>query len=752
MHDEKLLQRLIATHGESARAGKTLTPQQVCADHPAYLPLLRQHLLVHGDAVDAASTVDSESAQTADASVPPTIVATMTIAVNQRLGHGGLGDVYAASDRGTGRNLAVKFLNNWAVNQHACRESFRFEATVTSQLEHPNIVPVYVTGATPDGKPFYAMRLIPGRTLGAAIAEFHYQKHSFTVSARSATALRELLGQFALVCKAIAFAHDRGIIHRDIKPANIMLGRFGEVVVLDWGLAARINRDDRARSSGEQSIVMPTQAIGLEPVVNTRDISGTPAYMSPEQHDGGRPVGQPSDVYGLGATLYHLIAGQPPFDGEITAIRQKALAGDVVLPSRVKRGVSRTLEAICLKAMACDPVDRYETPLDLACDVESYLADLPVKAYREPPLRTLARWTRRHRTITQAGFGVLIAMALLAGAASLLLQRVAHDQYRSRQTALTLAARLAASTVALQIDFRWRILEYEASDNDLVEAMAAVAKKPIATQKGRARWTAVQSEIEAIAAATKGAVGAESWFVCDTTGVQIARSPVADTIGQGFAHRDYFHGGDSDLEPGTAASPLKDVHRSTVYKSASTGKLKVAFSAPIWSAKPTTENRECLGVLVMSFDVGSLFRSIDAIGSWNASRMPFSVAIVDLRDDSVDGTPTPGLVLENPDAARLDPDADPSSQRLRAPWDVVQKLRAVARQSPALGQAIPADSGSQATDSALVNDVSNLLPGALKAMLGGVGTPAIAAAEPIVILGRPSHIADIGWAVLVHER
>ena len=115
----------------------------------------------------------ASSAPAGDIDVPPTVVATTTIAVNRRLGRGGIGDVYTASDRATGRSLAVKFLNDWALEQPAIREAFAFEATVTSQLEHPNIVPVYVTGATPDGKPFYAMRLIPGRTLAAAIAEFH---------------------------------------------------------------------------------------------------------------------------------------------------------------------------------------------------------------------------------------------------------------------------------------------------------------------------------------------------------------------------------------------------------------------------------------------------------------------------------------------------------------------------------------------------------------------------------------------------
>jgi hypothetical protein len=657
--------------------------------------------------------------------VPPTVVATTTIAVNRRLGRGGIGDVYTASDRATGRSLAVKFLNDWALGQESCREAFAFEATVTSQLEHPNIVPVYVTGVTPDGKPFYAMRLIPGRTLAAAIAEFHDRRRGGDSAEARSERYNELLAQFALACKAIAYAHDRGVIHRDIKPANIMLGRFGEVVVLDWGLAARVDRDDKARSSGEQSIVMPTMAVDSAPA-EKRGVSGTPAYMSPEQHDGARRIGPASDVYGLGATLYHILAGQPPFEGDVGAIRDKALAGDVQPPSRVRRGVSHAIESVCLKAMARDPVDRYETPLELARDVEHYLADLPVSAYREPLLRRAARWARRHRTVAQLATAALLLLLLTAGTAAVLLKRMAGQEYQARQTALLMAARLAASTAALQIDSRWRILENEARNPDLVAALEAAGNGG----EGRGRWGAIQQAVDEIAAAHSGSVDAESWFVCDSAGVQVARLPVADTIGMNFAHRDYFHGGEADLAPGTAAAPLEEVHRSSVYKSMTTGKLKVAFSAPIWNGPPGKPGRACLGVLVMAFDVGVLFRSIDAIGGWNASRNSYVVAVVDLRDDRTEGAPKSGLMLENPDLAAADAVASAAVQDARAPAAVVERLKAAAAARRRIGSS-PQDPAEFAFD---------------------VEVPTIAAAEPIVILGRPERLADVGWAVIVHER
>ena len=675
---------------------------------------------------DERTEPSAASAPAGELDVPPTVVATTTIAVNRRLGRGGIGDVYTASDRATGRSLAVKFLNDWAIEQESCREAFAFEATVTSQLEHPNIVPVYVTGATPEGKPFYAMRLIPGRTLAAAIAEFHDRRRAGDSAEAQSERYNELLAQFALACKAIAYAHDRGVIHRDIKPANIMLGKFGEVVVLDWGLATRVDRDDKARSSGEQSIVMPTLAVDSIPA-EKRGISGTPAYMSPEQHDGARRIGPASDVYGLGATLYHILSGQPPFEGDVAAIREKALAGDIQPPSRVKRGVSHAIESVCLKAMARDPVDRYETPLELARDVEHYLADLPVSSYREPLLRRVARWARRHRTVAQLATAGLLLLLLTAGTAAVLLNRMAGQEYAARQTALLMAARLAASTAALQIDSRWRILENEARNPDLVAALEAAGKDKSASA-GRSRWAAIQAAVDEIAAAHRDAVDAESWFVCDAAGVQVARLPVADTIGTGFAHRDYFHGGEADLPPGTAAAPLKEVHRSSVYKSTTTGKLKVAFSAPIWNGPPGREGRACLGVLVMAFDVGVLFRSIDAIGGWNASRNSFVVAVVDLRDDRIEGRPKSGLMLENPDLAAAGAVASVAAQDERAPAAVVERLKAAAGRRTAAGPPDPA---------ALAFDVE---------------VPTIAAAEPIVILGRPEHIADVGWAVIVHER
>ena len=650
--------------------------------------------------------------------IPPTVIAVTEILINRPLGRGGIGEVYVANDRATGRSMAVKFLRPTAAGDESCREAFTFETQVTSQLEHPNIVPVYVTGKTDDNNPFYAMRLIPGHTLGLAIDKLHHRKAGqnkgdllFQQTA--------LLGQFSLACKALAYAHDRGVVHRDIKPANIMLGRFGEVVVLDWGLATRVARDEKARSSGEESVLMPTAVLDAKPEP-TQSFSGTPAYMSPEQHDGSRYIGASSDIYGLGATLYHILTGQPPYAGNVALIRESILAGKLIKPSKIKRGISPAIEAICLKAMSHDPADRYESPLDLANDIEHYVADLPVSAYREPTLRKIARWSRRHRRFVQFSIISLLFLFALTAGSAILLKRMASDEHQARQTALTMAARLAAGTAALQVDSRWRILEHEAQNKILIDSLN---KRDPAGNLPRDEWALLQDILEEIAFSNRASVDAECWAICDANGTQVARSPLGSTIGKSFSHRDYFHGGTEDLPVGTASNPLRESHRSTVYKSMTTGKLKVAFSTPIWSKEESgTTGKQCLGVLMMTFDVGVLFHSLNGIGEWNASKKPFAVAVIDLRNDRIDGKPLGGLVLENPN---LDGgDLAIESQDVRVNPGIVARLRTAAAQAPQKVSAI---------------DV-------------GVSSDRIAAAEPIIIPGRPANLANIGWAVLVQER
>jgi eukaryotic-like serine/threonine-protein kinase len=223
--------------------------------------------------------------------------------------------------------------------------------------------------------------------------------------------LRKLLRRFLDVCNAVDYAHSRGVIHRDIKPANIILGKHGETLVVDWGLAKAVGRADP--SVGEQTIA-PSSSGSSETLPGSA--LGTPAYMSPEQAAGDlHRLGPRADVYSLGATLYCLLTGKPPFEGDdLGGVLGRVQAGAFRAPREVDPSLDKAVEAVCLKAMASKPADRYGSGRALADDIERWMADEPVTAYPEPWDRTLVRWLTRHRT------GVTgVAAAVLAGVVGL---------------------------------------------------------------------------------------------------------------------------------------------------------------------------------------------------------------------------------------------------------------------------------------------------------------------------------------------
>jgi serine/threonine protein kinase len=328
---------------------------------------------------------------------------------------GGLGAVFVALDSELHREVALKQILESHADDPASRQRFILEAEVTGGLEHPGIVPVYGLGTYGDGRPYYAMRFIRGDSLKQAIEHFHADEALKNDPGRRSLELRQLLRRFTDVCHAIDYARSRGVLHRDIKPGNVIVGKHGETLVVDWGLAKAMGKADP--SSGERTL-MPTTASGSAETLPGSAL-GTPAYMSPEQAEGDLgKLGPRSDVYSLGATLYCLLTGGPPFVGDPMEVIPRVQRGDFRPPRQLDPTVDRALEAICLKAMALRPEDRYGSCRALAEDSERWMADEPVSAWREPWIRRARRWARRHRTaVTGAAAAVLAGLIGLAAVA-----------------------------------------------------------------------------------------------------------------------------------------------------------------------------------------------------------------------------------------------------------------------------------------------------------------------------------------------
>ena len=372
---------------------------------------------------------------------------------------GALGEVFLARNAELNREVALKFIKPGRTRDPESLRRFLQEAEVTGGLEHPGVVPIYALGTDADGGPCYAMRFIRGETLQDAIDAFHAADRAGRDPSERSLALRELLGRFVSICNTMAYAHSRGILHRDLKPRNVMLGKYDETLVVDWGLAKPFDRREEDAVIGEESLTPSGSGSGSD--TPTVGIVGTPAYMSPEQAEVGSPlVGPASDIFGLGAILYTILTGQPPYRGRsvievLESVRRCEFPG----PRQVEPEVPRALEAVCLKAMAPRPQDRYATALDLAADVNRWLADEPVAAYPEPAAARVRRWVRRHpRLVT----GSAAAMAVAAVALLAIILVVATSNRRLGDANRTIR------TNSLQIDAQNR--ELERRNQDLAKA------------------------------------------------------------------------------------------------------------------------------------------------------------------------------------------------------------------------------------------------------------------------------------------
>jgi tetratricopeptide (TPR) repeat protein len=325
-----------------------------------------------------------------------------------------MGEIWLADDQVIGRSVALKRMLRGARPEQ--QERFLVEARITGQLEHPGVVPVHELGVDDQGQPYYIMKFVHGQTLKKLIAEYHADPAVGSVP-REVQQLR-LLQTFVDLCQTVGYAHSRGVLHRDLKPENVMVGSYGETLLLDWGLAKIIGQTDGGAPSSPDSPFGHLSYSGVSTDTMAGSIMGSPAYMSPEAAEGlNKAMDQASDIYLLGATLYEILTGKPPRGGvgALELIKQ-ARTVPPAPPRTHRRDIPRPLEAICQKAIAHRKEDRYPTALALAEDVQRYLAGEPVIAYRENVLERAWRWTRRHhKALGRSAAAILVLGVAAAG-------------------------------------------------------------------------------------------------------------------------------------------------------------------------------------------------------------------------------------------------------------------------------------------------------------------------------------------------
>ena len=580
--------------------------------------------------------------------------------LEELLGSGGMGDVYKARHRQFGRVRAVKVIKPQfvAADHQDVKRRFYQEIKAIGALEHKNIV-VAIDSSLPDDQVHY---LVMEHIEGVSLSDLVDQRGVLSVSDAC-----EIIRQAA---QGLQFIHKNGMVHRDIKPSNLMLtvvdadtmvgdstvaeeagGQYGLVKILDLGLALL------ASDHNERLTLYDNRAMG------------TGMYMSPEQWK-TTSVDIRADIYSLGCTFYHLLAGSPPFaDSDLRP--EKAHEKSRVPPLPLSSAVPRRVWDVLRKMLAKSPEDRYETPADVAvalteCTeghnlvrlVQEYI-DPDAEVTRVTPTRpesgtSVDTWLSKtshlmptRRWVLRRGLPMLAVCGAAAGGAGYGLSLWRGYRREQAQAHLPVVARLAVKDYILpEIDRRFGFLVDHSLEYKVSEAMDAANADPTNPEAREP----LQGLVDGWYSKHQGDdpdlhLEVNSWFVIGRSGIQLARSPAGKSVGKSYRHRDYFHGLGKDLPEDEAqqASMIRGPHLSAAYKSTSDGTIRVAFSIPIPGA--LDEEGEIInaqGVLAMSVDVGK-FNVLD-----EDFRKGNDAVLIDLRTDTIAGEERQGLVLHHP--------------------------------------------------------------------------------------------------------
>ncbi|MBL8755028.1 MAG: protein kinase [Planctomycetes bacterium] len=432
-------ERLFAEFLDLVEAGAPADFEAVCAAHPHLAQALRK---VHErwQAMTAAFGTLSQDAAGSTAAAASSVVELKErlatpggrlarYVLRGEIARGAMGRIVGAWDEDLRREVALK-IHRGELGDARQQRRFLAEAQITAQLDHPGIVPIHELGVDADGRPFFAMQLVRGRDLGQILADVAAGGTDWTRT--------RVLHVLLRVCEAMAFAHSRGVVHRDLKPGNIMVGRFGETYVMDWGLAQVVD------GASEGAVATLRDAIADEDadsplLTRAGDVVGTPAYMAPEQAIvGAAATGPAVDVYAIGAVLWHVLVGAMPYasaargaDGVLQALRRGS-------PGPLPETVPPELRAICERAMARRPEDRYPGMIEFGDDLRAFLELRTVRAYATGRFAELRKWVARNRLLT-ATTGVSLAVLLVGAIAVTTLWVKAED---SRRRADASASRL----------------------------------------------------------------------------------------------------------------------------------------------------------------------------------------------------------------------------------------------------------------------------------------------------------------------